>query len=439
MNCKEFREQTGLWLDDELSEEDSKKCEEHKNNCKECAAYVDDIIHIEKALKALPIEPLPENFEKELRKRLKHVNKTRKTISFRKWSRYGVAAAAGFFVAAFVFSQGPLFESGYKEVYEEAYENDSNSIEKPKIQSFEMTSEAPEVKKEERSVLAGKANYESDVALESKMESNGSDTGSPRQANFDDSTQKKLEVKEDVPAGRILIQSASLNLDVTDYEKAYSFIEKSVKGWGGFIGDANTFEKEEWKDVDGPALKQGSLVVRVPQNTFGQALETFKNLGKQTHLSVHSEDVTPQYRDTADEVENLQVREKKLREIMNTANTVEDTIVVERELSQVRAKINKYKKQLKTWERLSELSQIEIRLNEVKRLTPRIEPIDKSLGKRIQNGFIDSLNHMRLKFENGLVHLVEVLPLLFFWIIVALIGWRVGLRIYKKIISKLGG
>jgi Tfp pilus assembly protein PilP len=243
-------------------------------------------------------------------------------------------------------------------------------------------------------------------------------------------------MKKESPAdSRMIIYSADVQLDIVNYDEQYEKIVSKVNEMGGYVSDANTSYK--YYDEANPenSLKYGYMTIRVPQEHFTGAVDFLKTIGVEKNQNIWSQDITAQYRDIADEVANLEIREAKLREIMDRAEDVEDVITVERELSRVRGEINNYMGTLKNWDRLVSLSTIRIELNEVETLEPRIKPIDKTLMQKARDGFVNSINQLKYLGESLFVGLVAFSPKLVIWVILFFIGYKIVrwlLRHFRK-------
>ncbi len=418
MDCKQFRDAVMCYLDDDMDESSISEFDAHKQTCDKCEQYLEDVQLIKNTMQDFELEPLPDNFEIELHEKLIKAshereestdkkNKTANTndknvgiVSYfynHRWLSYTMGTAAVLFIAIMMIGMGGIrMGSSDKSIKMDAgYDTDDGYYEENMAEAAPMAfgaiaEESVEVSADEGEyVLAGEAK-----SSERKSSAKTSDDG--------------------YMEGRLLIRSAAMTLEVENYDDVFKIITDRVNAYGGFIGSSDTSLTHRRRSDGEGFLKEGMLVVRVPQEQFDNALAGFKTLGNQIYINISSEDITNRYRDVAEEVENLKVRERKLREIMEQAQTVEDTIVVERELSDVRGSINRLSGDLKNWERLVAMSSIHINLNEVRSLTPKIEPIDDSFGARIKEGFVDSINYMKYRFEELTIRVVEMIP----WIIV---------------------
>jgi len=232
---------------------------------------------------------------------------------------------------------------------------------------------------------------------------------------------------------RLIIYTADVWLDIVNYDETYEKLATMVQDMGGYISDANTSFKYYDESNPDKSLKYGRITIRVPQERFMGTVEHLETIGIQKNLNIWSQDITSQYRDIANEVANLEIREAKLREIMEKAEEIEDVISVERELSRVRGEINGYMGTLKDWERLVSLSTIHIELNEVETLEPQIKPIDKTLLQKARDGFVRSINQLKYLAESIFIGSIAFFPKLIVWVILFFIGYKIVKWIRKKV------
>ncbi len=448
MDCKQFKNQVQEYLDKNMDENDMKKWTEHEKSCTQCSEYIQDIKLIQKSLNSMMLESLPENFENELHQKLinerdnkysesninEKIDNKKSGIIYdivnTRWVRYGIGAVAVLFIAILMTGVGTNI-GGMKS--EDAVAGEI----------FDQGMMENSIVAEEGIIEIADADYEVNMAQEPKLRSNYGNTSVQGEAKH---FEKKLadidgdsgeNTDDGYVKGRLLIKSADMALEVENYDEVFDIILNRVQAMGGFVGEADTYQTGNVRSSDSEEyLKQGYIFVRVPQEKFDIAIESFATLGNQTRISISSEDVTTMYRDVAEEVNNLKVREKKLREIMEQAKTVEDTIKVERELSTVRNNINHLTKNLKNWERLVAMSSIRISIDEVGSLTPQIEPIDKTLGEKIRNKLIKNLNYLRIDAENKVIDIIANLPFLIINIITIIIVFLIIKHIFRWIIKK---
>ena len=163
---------------------------------------------------------------------------------------------------------------------------------------------------------------------------------------------------------RKLIETAQLTLETKDLPATEKQVLDRLNKRQGIVSSSNI-------TLDGNGRRNGNYTLRIPAGQlqpFIQELADLPNvIVRQRSLAV--QDVTEEYIDVSARLENLQRQEKRLREILATANTVEDILKVEKELSAVRTQIESITGRLKALTGKIDLSTIQLRISEVTVMT----------------------------------------------------------------------
>ena len=219
----------------------------------------------------------------------------------------------------------------------------------------------------------------------------------------------------------MIIQSRNINIEIVNYDEAESDLKQKAIEWGGYIENESTSKQGYNLEND---LKNGSLIIRIPNEKFEEMMALLKGYGNVIYDNVYAQDVTKEYRDTAQEVENFKLTEERFRELLKTASDMKDVLAIENELTRIRSQINQYERQLKDWEVLVDLSSISVDIREVNSLKPVIEPIDDSLFGKAKAEFIQTINGLRFLLENVFIWTVANSPILIILGFGVIVWWR---------------
>lgn len=413
MTCEQFKSQLHDYLDGALSAKEQDNLEAHAAACPECAKELSEMKEVLKLLKDLPIEPLPENFEANLHEALVresaamqhnpdqvHGEKPEARVNFKarfnKWQR-GLSYAAAVFLVGIVGLGG------------------AGSV----LNNFQMKS-ADAAVNEELNVSYSGDNIGFAGAAEGVDANANLKMGAAPEAAADMAVRESATVEapsvatqpQDAfsPEAIKRIQTAQVNLEVTAYQAAMDSLTNHVTNLGGYIENSQTGTYTQRIGGQDVTLHEGFVVLRVPAEQFQALQAAVGDLGKVVYSAAQVMDVTDQYRDTYNELKNLEVRETALRAIMAKAKTVTETIEVERELSSVRASINALGTQLKGWDRLVAMSTITVNLKEVRDTTSSVNPPQPGLFDRAREAFVNTINAMIESFEKLFVWTVGILP-----------------------------
>ena len=205
-----------------------------------------------------------------------------------------------------------------------------------------------------------------------------------RKVSLDDAT--KAESSE-VALDRKIIRNADLSLEVPSTTEAQHKVTSIAESRGGFVV---TSESKQRENVD-PVKRtlDIKLVVRVPANQFGPALDEIKGLASNVpEENVTGQDVTEEFIDLEARIKTQKALELQFLEIMRQANKVADALEVQRQIADVRTDIEKLEGRKRFLENRSSLSTITVNL---KSPTP-IAVSTSGFGHSIREAASDSVD-----------------------------------------------
>ena len=185
---------------------------------------------------------------------------------------------------------------------------------------------------------------------------------------------------------RKLIKTVDMTVETQAFDEMLATVEQQVQELGGYIESMNTYYGSIYSSYT--PIRDASMTIRVPKEN----LSVFLNAVSQV------EDVTLTYVDMESHKEALQTEHDRLLELLENAQSLEDIIVIESRLSEVRYEIESMESQLRTFDNQVEYSTVYLNINEVEVFTP-IE--EESIIDRIANGFVENLRDI----GNGIVEL----------------------------------
>ena len=108
------------------------------------------------------------------------------------------------------------------------------------------------------------------------------------------------------------------------------------------------------------------LVLSIPSPEFEKALDELRGLGKEVITdTVRGEDVTEEFVDLQSRERNLLAAEQSLLELYDRAESVNDALAIERELTNIRGQIEQVQGRIKYLEERTALSQITLTIHPV--------------------------------------------------------------------------
>ncbi len=143
--------------------------------------------------------------------------------------------------------------------------------------------------------------------------------------------------------GPKVIQIATLSLSVERgrFDETVDRARTIAAGLGGFVTASSASQGTDQR------LVRGSLVVRVPQRSYAQAMARLAELGKVTGREESGQDVSQQYVDLEARERHLEAVERQLLGFLSKTETVADALIVQDRLNQVQLQLEEVRGQLR--------------------------------------------------------------------------------------------
>lgn len=128
---------------------------------------------------------------------------------------------------------------------------------------------------------------------------------------------------------RQIVRTVSLTISVDDIEEKVGILSSMVESYGGYVKSSNRYTE-----------KRANLYIKVPSKSLGSFISETSSLGKVTSTSTSTKDVTEQISDIDARLKNLIALRARYRELLAKANTIEEMLSIEKELSKVQTEID---------------------------------------------------------------------------------------------------
>lgn len=130
-----------------------------------------------------------------------------------------------------------------------------------------------------------------------------------------------------------IIRNASLDLMVEASEEVRTLVESEVRNAGGAITNLSSWQAQ-------PGVHGYRITAHIPAEKLDVVMQTIAGFGEKRSEHLSASDITAQYADTENQLENLRSRRERLREIMEQeTGDISDILQVENELSRVQFEI----------------------------------------------------------------------------------------------------
>ncbi len=140
-----------------------------------------------------------------------------------------------------------------------------------------------------------------------------------------------------------IVQTAVLSLEVKRDELADALAEARTiaAGYGGFVTGSSTSQGADER------IARGTLVVRVPQRAYADAMAAFAKLGTVKSQQESGEDVSQQYVDLEARRRHLEAVEAQLLGFLKRTTTVAQALAVQSRLDAVQLELERVRGQLR--------------------------------------------------------------------------------------------
>jgi hypothetical protein len=195
-------------------------------------------------------------------------------------------------------------------------------------------------------------------------------------------------VKADMPAvDRKIIRNADITIEVDSTSEAQHRVTSIAEARGGFVV---TSESKQRQSVD-PSQRATDfkLVVRVPEDQFGVALDEIKKLATNVpEEKATGQDVTEEFIDLEARIKTQKALEAQFLGIMKQAYKVEDALEVQRQIAEVRTEIERLEGRKRFIENRSSLATITVNIQAPK---PAIATTPTGFGHSLREAISESV------------------------------------------------
>lgn len=231
-------------------------------------------------------------------------------------------------------------------------------------------------------------------AVESREKTAGDETGVP------DTTRK-------------LIKTVNMNVETRDFEGLIGLLEKKAGEMGGYIENSSVYNGSSYQTYR--ETRYASMVIRVPEYELEGFIEDVKGVSNVVNCNQSVQDITLTYVDLESHKKALETEQKRLLELLELAQTVEDMITVESRLSQVRYELESMTSRLRSYDNQVDYSTVYMEISEVEELTPVKE---ETAWERMTHGFAGSVKDVGRDIREFFIQLIINVPYIVVWVVI---------------------
>ncbi len=215
---------------------------------------------------------------------------------------------------------------------------------------------------------------------------------------------------EAVDMSEKIIYNADVTLETTEFDSALEKIAAMIREMGGYM-ESTSVSGSNYSSISrgNAGTRTAYYVIRVPSVHFSELTGALSEIGNVPYSYTYTRNVTTQYYDTQSRLNAYRVQEGRLLEMLAIAETVDDMLAIQRELTNVQYEIDSLTGTLRYYDNQVGYSTVNLNVSEVKEYTP--EPTVKlSYWERMSRGFKDSLKSTSRFFTDLFLWFVTSLP-----------------------------
>ena len=156
---------------------------------------------------------------------------------------------------------------------------------------------------------------------------------------------------------RKIIQSTSIDVEVTEVGRNFQDIIRIAQTAGGFVASSSFSNVEDEQIAD--------LTIRVPADRYQDVLGQIRGMGEVTQEGSDANDVTEEFTDLQARLRTLEATEGRYLELLGQADTIDDILLVQDRLDGVRGDNEQVQGRVNLLNELTDLATITVHLRPV--------------------------------------------------------------------------
>lgn len=216
-----------------------------------------------------------------------------------------------------------------------------------------------------------------------------------------------------------LVYTGYMTIETLTYTETVQNVRQYISQYKGIIEHEDEYDDDYyWYSSTSTkrATKYMNLTVRIPTESFSAFMESMEGTGKVRSRSTNVANITQAYNDASARIESLETQQRRLLDMMDKAETIEDMIAIEARLSEVETDLKREETNRRRMDTDVAYSTITLDIREVMEYSPEVSNV--SFLQRIRNtwtsawkGFAEFLEDLVLAAIRLLPYLLIIIPL----------------------------
>ncbi len=232
--------------------------------------------------------------------------------------------------------------------------------------------------------------------------------------NTDSADEPSLMPDPDAPhanneqAQHKIIKNANVTIETRSFDEDINFIKEKAEELGGYIESESVSGRKPQEYGDG--TRYAIITFRIPADKLNTFLTLAEGAATVTDKHISSDDVTTQYYDTDARREMYETQRDRVMELLKKAESMEDILMLENELTRINYEIDSLTTQLRSWDRLVDYSTV---CMDVYELSPdRPSTTTDDFSTKVSVGFKSTLTGLGKFFEGFAIFMISASPVI---------------------------
>lgn len=205
---------------------------------------------------------------------------------------------------------------------------------------------------------------------------------------------------------RKLIKNVDMSVETEEFDLLLKNVERKVEELGGYVEQSNVYNGSYTSNY---RSRSANITARIPAQNLDLFITDVAEQSNVIRKNESVEDVTLQYVDLESHKKALLAEQESLLSMLEQAETIEDIIAINEQLTDVRYRIESMESQLRTYDNKINYSTVYLDVEEVEQYEPYVP---KSTSERISEGFVKNLRRVGNGIANFFIELIIALPII---------------------------
>jgi len=217
-----------------------------------------------------------------------------------------------------------------------------------------------------------------------------------------------------------IIYTATVAVETVEFEASVDAVYALLDKYGAFLEDSYITGVNYNDDFYGrQSYRTADFTIRVPVEAYRGLVADMPVLGNVTLQQAESQNITAQFTDVESRLNAYRAEESRLLEMLESAETVEEMILIESRLSEVRYEIEYLTSSLRNMQNRVDYSTVNLTLREVRKLTEPVA-VQRSYWQEVGDGIKETFSGIGDFFKELFKWIIIALPVLILLAVIAL-------------------